>query len=145
MRTLMVGLLLALGAGCAADPGGPSDAQLTQISPDGLVLTTERTSYAPGQAVLLTLRNETGGALGHNLCASVLERNVAGEWRSVERTAGDPCAMALAILAAGDTATYTHTLPGNLANGVYRFRTELEKIPSGERGWHASNTFEVSS
>lgn len=143
MRTIVGVLLLAVLTGCDAEPTGPG-AQLVQISPDGLVLTTDQASYAPGAAVVLTLRNETGGTLGHNLCASVLERWSGLAWVETQRAPGDPCPIALALLDADGTATYTHTLPGNLTSGEYRFRTELEKVPTGERGWHASNTFTVA-
>jgi hypothetical protein len=145
MRALMAGLLIMVVAGCGTDPSGPADAQWTQISADGLVLTTNQETYAAGDPVVLTLRNETGGVLGHNLCMSVLERASGSQWVSLERVPGDPCPGALELLDPGASASFTHTLPLNLSPGEYRFRTELEKVPTGERGWHVSNTFTVTN
>jgi hypothetical protein len=143
MRLLITLLALTALLACSDDPFGPEE-QYVAISADGLVLTTDADSYASGAEVRLTLRNETDGMLGHNLCLSVLERSTVTGWVTVQRTPDPTCQAALALLEADGTATYTTVLPSGLPAGEYRFRTELEKMPTGERGWHVSNTFTVT-
>lgn len=143
MRLLISLIAVTALLACADDPVGP-DQQFVAISADGLVLTTDADSYAPGAEVRLTLRNETGGVLGHNLCLSVLERSTGSRWVTVERSTDPSCQAALAMLEADGTATLTIQLPTNLPAGEYRFRTQLEKVPTGENGWHISNTFTVT-
>lgn len=111
-----------------------------------VALTTNAVAYAPGGEVQLTLRNIYSQRIGYNLCSSQLERTVNGSWERVDEDR--VCTMELRLLGPGEEATYTIKLPGTLADGTYRYVTNVDSMddttkPPGDDGHLTSNPFEV--
>lgn len=141
---IAVAAALALG-GCMSPP--PESAAHTGASgaPRGIMLTTDRQTYAAGEDVTLILRNETGYELGHNMCSdSVLERREDGHWVEESLEPRDPCTALLALMPPGGTAAQAFLLHPQLPEGEYRFRTSLEHMGSGERRPHHSTGFRIA-
>lgn len=136
MKSALLILSLIL-AGCSGRPTEPP--RTGEIRHPGVVqLRAERTSPT---AILLTLRNESGGLIGYNLCTTAMERRSGDSWNAVP--SDGVCTMELRTLASGGTATYTRQMPANLPAGDYRFVTRIE-IPLG--GGHdriVSNTITI--
>ena len=88
----------------------------------------------------LTLRNGDRQQIGYNLCTSALETS-AGRPVPSNRV----CTMELRTLGPGRSATYSYKLPVNMADGSYRFLTQVEWMQSGRRSGVRSNSFEVRS
>jgi len=110
---------------------------------EGVVLSTDRQTYGPGDGVQLTLRNEAGEALGMNLCLSELERREAGQWERSPVQSDEICVSILQVLEPGESASESVELPAGLPPGDYRFSTNLEGMERGELGLHPSNSFQV--
>lgn len=113
-------------------PGGP-------LPPIGAVtLTAALPVTTAGSTMVLTLANGSQQTIGYNLCTS-----------SLETASGAPvptglvCTMELRTLQPGGTASFNYPLPANLADGRYRFSTNVERMPAGDRGTVTSNTFDV--
>jgi hypothetical protein len=124
-------------AGCSqlpTEPGRTADAQ----QPGTVQLQAERTSPT---TVLLTLRNDSGSALGYNLCTTAMERQSGGSWNDVPSDGA--CTMELRILASGNTATYTRQIPAGLPSGEYRFVTQIESPLGSTQTRIASNTISL--
>ena len=108
---------------------------MSAAAPDDITLTAAKTE----SRVLLTLRNESGGPIGYNLCTSALQREIAGKWEPEET--GDICTMEIRTLPNGDSATFEKTLPDGLTPDEYRYATSVES--NGNRVVVASNSFTV--
>jgi hypothetical protein len=124
---------------------------LPPIPDSPVMLTTDRQSYAPGDAVLLTLRNgpeahEVGEPLGVNLCTSHLERrDDDGSWTSHPQDTGAVCPDILHVLWPGQSLSESILLSPDLAPGEYRFGAHAEGMDTGDSSRHASNGFQVES
>jgi hypothetical protein len=93
---------------------------MSAVAPDDVSLTAVRTD----RTVRLTLRNQSGSAVGYNLCTSGLQRRTADKW-SVTET-GDICTMEIRTLRSGASATFDKTLPDDVGSGQYRYATNVE-------------------
>jgi len=136
------GFALVLGvlwAGCSTTDGSRAVA-------DGEAFMTNDLSYAPGEAVLLTLRNLYDQPIGYNLCTSELQRSVNDTW---ERVAEDRmCTMQLNVLDPGKVDTFSVTLPESLAAGTYRYSTGVQGLehanePPGQALTLSTSPFQV--
>ncbi|HEV7767203.1 MAG TPA: hypothetical protein VGQ76_19535 [Thermoanaerobaculia bacterium] len=125
--TLLLSVMVVAACAMTSAPDG---------SPRGVTLTAAHT----GPTVMLTLRNDSGAAVGYNLCSSTLQRRAGGTWENVPT--GLICTMEIRNLDSGGTATFEHTLPGGLATGEYRYVTIVDA--NGSRAEAASNPFSVS-
>lgn len=133
MRYLLAILLLFSLAAC----------RQTQLpDPDAIRFSTDRASYAPGSDVQIRLQNGTTTRVGYNLCYSTLERRTDDAWEEVA-TADEVCTAILNGLEAGDEATFAKTLPVDLSEGTYRYRTDVEVMDAGVRDAVATGPFEV--
>jgi hypothetical protein len=138
---------MALGPHDGDNPPIP----LPPIQDPRVTLTTDRQSYAPGEAVQLTLRNgpeesEMGEALGVNLCNSHLERRYDdGSWVRYPQQSGAICEDILQVLWPGQSVSEAILLPSDMAPGEYRFGAHSEGMDTGHSGLHASNGFQVGS
>lgn len=93
-------------------------------------LRTDRTSYAPGATVNLTIVNGSDVALGYNACQRIVERREGTAWTAVAEE-GRMCTMQIKLVAAGATTTDTTDLPADLANGEYRLALVMTTDEAG--------------
>ncbi len=111
-------------------------------------LQTDKSEYAAGETVRLTLKSLSDHSLSYNIClGTTLERRVGAQWNSVDAPQQPPCQAALFELAAGADTTGLFRLPSGLGAGIYRYRVDAvyesatTLVPEPQR---LSNTFEVS-
>jgi hypothetical protein len=134
MRLIIALLFATIAIGCStpAPPGSVPGVDL-QISPS---------SPAPGEEVTLTLTNSTAGAIGYNLCASALTREVGVEWQPVP--SDRVCTMELRTLEPAQLDSFSFDLMSDLPGGVYRFQTNIEDLEAGTRQEVATPIFLVA-
>ncbi|HEU5481936.1 MAG TPA: hypothetical protein VFU80_02425 [Sphingomicrobium sp.] len=87
----------------------------------------------------LTLSNGSDRQVGYNLCNSALQTSAGRPVPS-----GRICTMELRTLEPGRTATYSYELPVNMAEGSYRFLTQVEWIGANRSSGIRSNSIEVA-
>lgn len=120
----------------------PDESYAVLSSSDEVALRAEADSFEPGATVSLTLRNESGEAVGYNLCFHDLERLEGDGWAPVAG-AGRICTAVLYTLEDGRSATYSASLPSALGAGEYRFRTSVHFVDRGESRDAVTAPFEV--
>ena len=119
-------------------PAPPSNGQ-PSLEPSGDVqLSASPSRTTAGSTVTLTLTNSASFTVGYNLCTSAIE-TADGSNVPLDRV----CTMELRTLQPGRSANYSFELPGNLADGRYRFSTSAEKMDGGARAVVKSNIFSV--
>lgn len=91
-----------------------------QGQPEELKLAVDSRAYAPGEAVVLKLENNTERAISHNLCYATLERRAGGDWNDAQHRFGEVCEDKMHVLEPGESATFTSQLAADLQTGVYR-------------------------
>jgi hypothetical protein len=123
-------------------PDEPAPEQ-TAATREGIVLTTDRQTYAPGQTLRLILRNETQHPLGYNLCLSTLERREGEQWVAVPPDPDEICTTHLAVLLPGGETHYDFTLAAALPAGQFRYRTSIENMGTNQTAPHTSPPFQV--
>ncbi|HEX8830696.1 MAG TPA: hypothetical protein VF705_05985 [Longimicrobium sp.] len=86
-----------------------------------LEITPDRSSYATGTNVGLTVRNVGEQTVEYNLCRREFQRESGAGWTTVYVEI-PPCPQTFAALrlAPGETITGTVTLPADLQSGRYR-------------------------
>jgi hypothetical protein len=114
--------LLVLLAACASPGETTSD--------PWLALTVAPAAPVPGEAVTLTLSNQTAWPVGYNLCTSWLERDSAGTWEPVPEDR--VCTMELRMLDPGGESQDQVQLPATLSAGSYRYTARVEDRGSME-------------
>lgn len=143
MRTFTVIILVGLG-GCAGVPRGADTTRAESLRVDsGVVsaparvdsaprrapsdsapltgsiqLRTDRSSYAAGDPMTLTLVNGTTDSYAYNPCTRLLERESGGGWSRIEETR--ICTMIAHILKPRETRVETTELTSGLEAGRYR-------------------------
>ena len=123
-------------------PQEPPGAPASQPEPSGgVTLRADPVSARAGATMTLTLTNGARQDIGYNLCTSGLQMSAGGGWRSI--ATDRVCTMELRTLRPGGQATDRWDLPANLADGRYRFATNVEGLPAGRQRSVASNSFEV--
>lgn len=120
----------------------PDERYAVLSASDEVALRADADSFEPGATVSLTLRNESGEAVGYNLCFHELERLEGGGWAPVTG-AGQICTAVLYTLEDGRSVTYSVSLPSTLGEGVYRFRTSIHFVDRGESRDAVTGPFEV--
>ncbi|HSJ31934.1 MAG TPA: hypothetical protein VK933_10910 [Longimicrobiales bacterium] len=135
MRTLLSSALVLLLACSSSMQSGPDVA--------GISLTVAPAPATAGDSVTLTLDNGTDGQVGYNLCASSLERQSASGWEVVPSDVA--CTMELRTLEAGSEVEYRTLLPAGLAEGQYRYRTNVEITSTSAYRSVTSNAFRVNT
>lgn len=88
-------------------------------------LAVDRSVYAPGDSLTLTLTNRTSDEIGYNLCPAALETRDGVSWETGPGLT-EVCTMELRVLAPAASATHRHMLPTNLAAGEYRVLVNVE-------------------
>lgn len=128
----------------AASPGEPAAPQqpgngAQAPEPSGQVaLLAAPARTTGGSTMTLTLTNGSSGQIGYNLCTSALQTSAG-----VDVPTSRVCTMELRTLEPGRSADYRYELPVNMADGSYRFLTQVEWMQSGRRSGVASNSFTV--
>ncbi|HSK20693.1 MAG TPA: immunoglobulin-like domain-containing protein [Longimicrobiales bacterium] len=135
MRTLLSSTIVLMLACSSSIQSGPDAA--------GISLTAAPTPAMAGDSVTLTLDNSTDGQIGYNLCASSLEQQTASGWEVVPSDV--VCTMELRTLEAGSEVEYRTHLPAELAEGQYRYRTNVEIMSTGDYRSVTSNAFRVNT
>jgi hypothetical protein len=126
-------LLVLFAAACAPAASSPQ-AEAASAAP--VALTAQVTS--PG-AVRITLRNDSSGQVGYNLCSSTLQRRDGATWTAVP--ADEMCTMQLNTLDPGKSATFDKRLPQDAGAGEYRYVTSVESPLGTPMVEIASNPF----
>ena len=106
-------------------------------------LSVAPTPAMAGDSVTLTLDNDTDGQIGYNLCSSSLERQTASGWEVVPSDV--VCTMELRTLEAGSAAEYRVLIPSGIAEGQYRYRTNVEITATRAYRSVASEAFRVNT
>lgn len=135
MRTLLSSAIVLLLA-CSSSMQSGSDVA-------GISLTVAPAPATAGDSITLTLDNGTDGQVGYNLCASSLERQSASGWEVVPSDVA--CTMELRTLEAGSEVEYRTLLPAGLAEGQYRYRTNVEITSTSAYRSVTSNAFRVNT
>jgi uncharacterized protein YfaS (alpha-2-macroglobulin family) len=137
-------ILMVLALASCQSVGPDSEASIeTTISNTGLVLETDRGSYAAGERIRLILNNRGAGAIGSNLCMSALERRDGQQWVVVPPPADETCTGDLPVAFPGGQLSYEFRLRPEMAAGEYRFRSRVEDAATGMDRDVVSNSFQV--
>ena len=135
MRTLLSSTIVLLFACSSSMQSGEDVADIR--------LTVAPTPATAGDSVTLTLDNGTTGQIGYNLCASSLELQTAAGWEVVPSDL--VCTLALRTLDAGSEVEYRRALPAGLAEGQYRYRTNVEITSTSAYHSVTSSAFRVNT
>lgn len=133
MRGFLLVGLMSLVAACATG---------LQTGAGGISLSAQPQALAAGETITLTLRNDSPGDVGYNLCSSTLEQRVGEGWQPV--ATDRVCTMELRTLAPGQVATYPMELPAAATAGEYRYVTAVELMEMGTRGGVQSEVFRIA-
>ena len=133
--------LLPLGCALSTGPQADHDASAQPSNDPGIVFRADRSAYALGDTVRLTLRNETDEPLGYNLCTSIPERRTSAGWARAPLDRF--CTAELRILAPGAQATSPELLNADWRPGEYRVTTRVERMRSGGGSTAFTQSFEV--
>ena len=90
------------------------------------VLTTNASSYQPGDLMSATLRNYTGAKVSFGACPFVLERRVRDAWAPVPPFAPGDCDGSLHTLDHLQRTTIDFSLLGAF-DGTYRLRMDIAR------------------
>src|SRR5689334_18413071 len=153
VATVLVSLACASPRGSAADSASANvsgDVELAAGRTGGarIDLEVDRTQYAAGDTVRMRIISREDAGYGYNACMRTVEWRRSGEWFSVPEE-GRMCTMNLAILAPGQTAEATTTLPETMRPGDYRvvitFSREESPMPGGRMASGAPAPARVAS
>jgi hypothetical protein len=94
----------------------------TDVSePPVVAIVTDRSSYAPGDSVVVQVTNLTLAAVRYNLCPGDLQRWSGSRWDTAVSWTEGVCRDNLNSLAAGSTVTIKRPLATTRESGVYRY------------------------
>ena len=85
-------------------------------------ISTDQAQYAPGDNVMVTIRNASENDVTYSVCPLHLERLDDGQWSVTSRwpSTGSICAAMAATLVAGSAITTPVTVPSGTLTGTYR-------------------------
>lgn len=144
MRYAFLAAVFAL-AGCGLLEPSAAEPGVGDIPDLGLVLTTEGRAFGAGDAVPLTLRNESRRRYEMGVfCFGSLEQERDGRWYRVDPQEGYACILPLIYVEPGDQYKDTFTLYDELSPGTYRFVHRVyETMGEGDGYPVVSNAFAV--
>ena len=119
---------------------GPSDAASGPVQ-----LRVDRSEYAPGAAMTLTVVNTSADTFAFNPCTRQIERESGAGWTRIEE--GRICTMEAWILEPRATRSGDTELPASLQPGRYRATLSLSRqgqAPAGENELAVSSPFSVT-
>ena len=119
MRWFVLVAAQAAVAGCSS----------TSPQPRVLMTRTERSSYAPGDSVRMSITNVSGQVLGPDFCSADLERGDGVNWITVASVGFNACLFNGApVFLPGSVDTVTFVLPQGLSAGLYCYAfTDVEE------------------
>jgi hypothetical protein len=132
-------VLVVAPAACSRSPSSGA-AGRPSARPDGVQVTTDRSSYRAGDPVTLTVHNGSTDTVTFNPCTRVLEREGAGGWSAV----AEPqriCTMEAWLLAPGEQRAGPSELPAHLTAARYRAVLAF----TAESAKHGSERFQARS
>lgn len=128
----------AASPGESAAPQQPGNGPQAPEPSGQVTLSAAPAQTTAGATMTLTLSNGAREQIGYNLCTSALQTS-AGADVPTSRV----CTMELRTLEPGRSADYRYELPVNMADGSYRFLTQVEWMQSGRTSGVPSNSFEI--
>lgn len=164
MRSHLIGLALVATTACqpgqgAADTTGTADSRSAatasgdsgaalRADSGGVVLAVDKTDYAPGGTVAMTISNHRTDTLGYNPCSDrSFERDSGGRW-VVHPEPNRVCTMELRLLNPHESVTANTNAPGDASAGTYRIvlRLRPERVDSTQTSavMAVSSTFTVT-
>lgn len=133
MRGFLLVGAVSLFAACASG---------LQTGAGGISLNVQPEAIAAGETITLTLRNDSPGDVGYNLCSSTLEQRGEDGWQPV--ATDRVCTMELRTLTAGQVTTYPMEVPSDAEAGEFRYVTAVELMEVGTRGGVQSGVFRIT-
>jgi hypothetical protein len=135
-------LLLACGGG-SSRPDNPLSGG--SLNGNGVVLTTEHTSYGQGDPVQVTIQSLEGAALAYNACTRQLQVLRAGAWVPGPESLR-LCSREVSYVPAGATIRDTAGLDIGLSPGEYRLVITFaaDGAPEGEVIPGVTNSFTIT-
>ncbi len=112
----------------AGTPSDPAPAASSDAD-----LTLDKSSFASGAQVRMTIRSRTSDVLGFNPCNRTLERQDGSRWVKFEEP-GRMCTMELWLLEPQATRSATTDLPASVPSGTYRVVLLLSRQKPGAVG-----------
>jgi hypothetical protein len=114
VRRLLFAAAAALLAACAESPADPIPSPLLDIIPD-------RTTYAAGDLVTVTIHNRSAQRMFYTMCAGpFLQRRSGGGWKKLVSGPFTACDAAALYLDAGASVETQYHLPKAAFAGTYR-------------------------
>lgn len=113
VRRLVTAAAATLLAACAEAPADPNPSPLLDIIPD-------RSSYAAGEVVTVTIHNLSSERIYYSLCAQILERRSGGGWKKLDLGPFVTCDAAALHLDPGASGETQFRLRAGLSTGTYR-------------------------
>ena len=126
----------------AAASSGDTSAAQSAASGD-VMLSVDKTEYAPGATLVMTFTNHGADTLGYNPCSNrSFERDSGGRW-VVHPEPSRMCTMELRLLKPHETQSANTEVPGDASAGTYRLVLRLR--PEHGDTTQASGVTAVSS
>ena len=132
MRSPLAVLTLAVALACQSAAQSDRDsASEKQVADTGVVmLTLDKTAYAPGATAIMTIMSQRSDTLGYNPCSNrSVERETPTGW-VVHPEPNRMCTMELRLLKPGETQTAQTDVPADVTAGTYRIVLRLRPEPS---------------
>jgi hypothetical protein len=90
-----------------------------------VTLSVDKSDYAPGGAVVMTITSHSTDTLGYNPCSDrSFQRDTSGSWVA-HLEPNRMCTMELRLLKPHETATATTEVPADARAGTYRIVLQL--------------------
>jgi hypothetical protein len=118
IKYILGALLVVAPAACSRSRSSDAAGQAS-ARPNGVQVTTDRSSYRAGDPVTLTVHNGSADTVTFNPCTRTLEREGAGGWSAV----AEPqriCTMEAWVLAPSEQRAGPTELPSDLTAARYR-------------------------
>jgi hypothetical protein len=116
--------------GSASASTGDTSAENTVADTGVVMLTLDKTGYAPGASAVMTITSQRADTLGYNPCSSrSVELETPTGW-VVHPEPNRMCTMELRLLQPGETQTAQTDVPADVTAGTYRIVLRLRPEPS---------------
>ena len=116
--------------GSAGDATDDTGAGKQVADTGGVILSLDKTAYAPGASAVMTITSGRSDTLGYNPCSNrSVERETPSGW-VVHPEPNRMCTMELRILKPTETQTVQTDVPADVTAGTYRIVLRLRPEPS---------------
>lgn len=110
----------------------------------GFLVRTDRTAYAPGNCVWITVHNPRPATMNVDHCFPPLERQTAEGWELIPPPEDATCLLWGMRVGATDRGGFRERLPAELIDGTYRYTVLVLWEAQDELGRSSSEPFSVS-